>query len=59
MTPKRTVMNTSSMLLFKEYEPMIEMTTMKGVMIAYGTRMIIASSGTASRQRMKVRRWPR
>ena len=34
MSPKTTVMKTSSMLLFSEYEPMIEMTTMNGVMIA-------------------------
>ena len=54
-----TVMKTSSMLLFSEYDPMIEMTMMKGVMIAYGTRMIIASSGTASRHRMNVIKWPR
>ena len=48
MMPNPIVMKTSSMLLLSEYDPMIEMTTMNGVMIAYGVRMIIASSGTAS-----------
>lgn len=43
-------MNTSSILLFSEYEPTIEITTMNGVKIAHGTRMIIASRGTAGRQ---------